>query len=456
MSLLPWGVEAILFCTPGFLHSSKQRISRYRSSMDTSQGRHASASNRFLFQSVLTWASLLVRQFLVVASLTGTVISAQTALPRTEVRAHLEKAEEYLKAKNAEAAAQEFNAVLGFDPSNPEANVNLGVMAFFQGDCRNAAQHFRKTLAVEPSMAKAQALLGICEKRLGDSSARGLLEKSFAKLKDKQLRLRVGMELASLYDQEGDSGATAVVMRSLVDLDPDNVDVLFMAQRVYSELADATLNKLAVLAPGSARMQQVIAERLVNQADLKGAIEHYKKALQIDPRVPGVHFELAEAILQSSPADAATEAESQKELDAAVALDGDTAKTECELASIALLQSHPEQALARYQRAYQLDPNDIQAQMGLAELLMPEKPQEAVRYLKMTVQADPLNGSAHYQLAQAYRRLNMGEMAQKEKRLFEEIKAAKDRVEELYHQMNREPGPQLDELTNRETAGHAQ
>lgn len=425
--------------------------------MDTSQGRQASVSNCCPSLAVGAWTLLFIRRFLVVAFLMGAVISAQTAVPSaTELRAHLQRAEEYLKAKDPKSAEREFDAVLALDPRNPEANVNLGIMAFFQGDCRNAAQHFRKTLAVEPSMAKAQALLGICEKRLGDPSARGLLEKSFAQRKDKQLRLQVGMELASLYDQEGEPGATAVVMRSLVDLDPDNVDVLFMAQRVYSQLADDTLNKLAVLAPGSARMQQVIAERLVNQADLKGAIEHYRKALQIDPHLSGAHFELGEAILQSSPADAAAEAEAQKELEAAVIADGDTAKTECEFGSIALIQSHPDQALTHYQRANQLDPNEVQAQMGLAELLMPEKPQEAIRYLRMAVQADPLNGSAHYQLAQAYRRLNMGEAALKETHLFEEIKAAKDRLEDLYHQMNRQPKPQLDELTNRETAGHAQ
>jgi Tfp pilus assembly protein PilF len=115
-----------------------------------------------------------------------------------------------------------------------------------------------------------------------------LLEKSFPKLKDKSLRLQVGLELASLYEQEGDQGATAVVMHSVVDIDPDNVDVLFMAQRVYSELAEDTLNKLAILAPASARMQQAVAEHLINGGDLPHAIEHYKKALQIDSRLPGV------------------------------------------------------------------------------------------------------------------------------------------------------------------------
>ena len=126
-------------------------------------------------------------------------------------------------------------------------------------------------------------------------------------------------------------------------------------------------------------MQQVIAQRLVNGGDLKSAIDHYRKALQIDPRLPGVHLELAEAILQSAPTDAATQAEAQKELELAVTVDGDTSTTECEFGSIALSQSHTDQAFAHYQRAYHLNPNEVQAQLGLAKLLMmQEKPQEAV------------------------------------------------------------------------------
>ena len=383
-------------------------------------------------------------------------MAAQTGTPpAAAIHDHLRKAAEYLKANDPDSAAKEFDAVLVLDPRNAEANANLGVVAFSKRDYRNASRYLRSALSTDPSLTKTQGLLGICEKRLGDPSARALLEKSFSKLKDKPLRLQVGMELAGLYDQQGDPGATAVVMRSLVDLDPDNVDILFMAQRVYSELADDTLNKLAVLAPGSARMQQVIAERLINGGDLKGAIEHYRGALQIDPRLPGVHFELGEAILQSSPADPATEAEAHKELELAVAVDGDTAKTECEFGSIAMLQSQLDQAFVHYQRAYQLNPNEVEAQMGMAKLLLAqEKPQEAVKYLRMAVQADPLNGGAHYQLAQAYRRLQMTDAAQKELHLFQEIKKTKDQVEALYHQMNRQTRSQGDETPNNAVPNH--
>jgi tetratricopeptide (TPR) repeat protein len=386
---------------------------------------------------------------------TVAVAGAQTgASHAAEIHNHLQKAEAYLKAKDQTSAIKEFDAVLALDPKNAEAHANLGVVEFFQGDYRNASQNFRKALATDPSLMKAQALLGISQKRMGDPSARATLEKSFSKLKDKELRMQVGLELAALYEQQGDPGGTASVMRSLVDLDPDNVDVLFMAQRVYSELADDTLNKLAILAPGSARMQQVIAERLVNEGDLKGAIDHYRKALQIDPHLPGVHFELGEAVLQLSPLDAGAQAEAKKEFETAVTVDGDTARTECEFASIALSQSQTDQAFAHYQRAFQLNPNEVQAQMGLAKLLMmQEKPQEAVKYLRMAVQADPLNRAAHYQLGTAYRRLQMMDLAQKELHLSQEIKQAKDRVEELYREMNRRPKPEVDDTAE---PGHDQ
>jgi len=380
------------------------------------------------------------------------VMAAQGGASRsTDIHDRLKKAAEYLKANDPDSAVKELDAVLALDPKNAEALANLGVIAFYKGDYKKASQALRNALANDPSLTKTQALLGICERRLGEPSAQALLEKSFPKLKDKKLQIQVGMELAGIYDRQGNLDRTASVMRSLVDLDPDNVEILYMAQRVYSELADDTLNKLAILAPRSARMQQVIAERLINEGDLKGATEHYRKALEINPRLPGVHYELAEAIFESSPNDPQVQAAAEKELNTAVQLDGDSAGTECVFARIASRRSDLDGAYAHYSRAFALNPGEVEAQIGLGRLLANmDKLQESAKYLRMAVQSDPLNGEAHYRLASVCRRLELKDEAAKEFRLFKQIAQAKTGLEELYRQMNKKPPEHEEQMPDAE------
>jgi tetratricopeptide (TPR) repeat protein len=387
-----------------------------------------------------------------ILSSAATVVAAQTGVFRgAEIHDHLRKAAEYLKANDPNSAAKEFDAVLALDPKNAGAYANLGVIAFFQHDYQKSSQHLRSALALDPSLVKTQALLGICERRLGEHSAQALLEKSFPGLKDKALQIQTGLELANIYYQQGSLDRAASVMRSLVDLDPDNIEILYMAQRVYSDLADDTLNKLAMLAPGSARMQQVIAERLVNGGDLKGATEHYRKALEINPHLPGVHYELAEAILELAPGDAQSEAAAEQELETAAKLDGDSARTECEFGKIALWRSDLDGAYAHYSRAFALNPGDAEAQIGLGRVLATMgKPQEAAKYLRMAIQSDPLNDEAHFRLASVCKSLQLKDESEKELRLFREIKDAKERLSGLYWQMNKKPPEQKDQIPDAE------
>jgi tetratricopeptide (TPR) repeat protein len=375
---------------------------------------------------------LVVSSFFAVSSLAG-----QTNSVSSELAADLQRGQAALKANDQAAATQQFRAALKLDPANVEAHANLGVMAFFHGDCTEAEQEFKSALRAASGLTKAQALMAVCERRLGQPEAQADMESAFAKLDDAKLRTQVGIELADVYYQQGELEKTVSVLHELLNLNPDNVDILFFAQRVYSELADNTLNKLAVLAPGSARMEQLIAEHLINAGNLKDATDHYRKALQIDPKLPGMHFELAETLMEASPNDPATQAEAGKELDAAIKADGDNSKVECELGRIALLQTNTEQALAHYTHAYDLNPKDAQAQMGLAGLLeMQDKREQAAAYLRMAVASDPFNAEAHYKLAQVDKALHLEDERKKEMNLFLEIRAAKDKIRLLYREMN--------------------
>jgi tetratricopeptide (TPR) repeat protein len=366
---------------------------------------------------------------------------AQTGSTGSELTNDLGRGEQALKANDQMGAAEQFRAALKIDPANVEANANLGAIAFFHGDCAGAIKNLRSALAGSPNLENAQGLIAMCEKRMGEPAALTDLENAFAKLKDPKLRVQVGVDLADLYYQNGDVDHTLPVVHELVELAPDNADILFFAQRIYSEMADDTMNKLALMAPDSPRMQQLIAERLINAGDLKGAIEHYRKALAADPRLPGMHFELAEALLESSN-QAEERTEALKELDEALSSEGDNPRIECTYGRIAALQDKFDEALVHYQRAYKMDPNSGEAQLGLGKTLADEnKLDEALKFLRMAVQTDPMNASAHYKLALVCRDLHLDEEARKEMKLFQDVRQAKDHLAQVYGEMTRRPAP---------------
>jgi Tfp pilus assembly protein PilF len=74
------------------------------------------------------------------------------------------------------------------------------------------------------------------------------------------------------------------------------------------------------------------------------------------------------------------------------------------------------------------------------------KPEEALKYLRMAVQTDPLNSEAHYRLSSVYKKLNMPDQAAHEEKLFEEIKQTKDQVRDIYRQMNKRPQGNDDQI----------
>src|SRR5207248_3385669 len=82
--------------------------------------------------------------------------------------------------------------------------------------------------------------------------------------------------------------------------------------------------------------------------------------------------------------------EAEKELQTAITNEGDSANIEAELGRIAYARSDIEQAFAHYTKAYSFNSGNVDAQLGLARVLAAqEKPQEAVKYLREAIVADP-------------------------------------------------------------------
>lgn len=69
-------------------------------------------------------------------------------------------------------------------------------------------------------------------------------------------------------------------MTEMEKVDPTNLDVLYAAYRVHSQLAAQAIDSLAGVSPDSVQLHRALAERLVSQGQLVAATAKYEKALK--------------------------------------------------------------------------------------------------------------------------------------------------------------------------------
>lgn len=359
-----------------------------------------------------------------------------------QIESHSRQAQEFLKTNRPDLAVREYVAILALDSNNVDARGNLGVVLFFQGSYVKAIPELRSALKLRPSLWKIQALLGMAEKRTGETtSARSDLEQAFPHVEEEKLRVETGMELIEIYYASTDLDKAAGVVTILRQLEPANTEILYTAHQIYSDLADETMLSVAMLAPKSARMHQLMAHEMARQSDTQGAIAHYREALKIDPQRPGLHFELAEMLSNSSSRSDQDQAE--QEYKAAFAANPFDERSAGRLGEISARRSDLKDAFARYSRAVELQPNDADANLGLAKVLIAmSQPEKAQPLLEHSAQLDPFNAATRYHLAAIYRHLGRTADARRELAEFQKLKEMKHRLREVYHEMRLEPAHQ--------------
>lgn len=353
---------------------------------------------------------------------------------------HLREAHRLLSENKPNAAIPEFRAVVALDPSNIDARGNLGVLLFFQGNYTEAIPELREALRLKPDLWKIQALLGMGERRTGDTvNARADLEKSFPELLEKKVRIEAGMELIELYAATEDLDKASTVIGVLRSLDPENREVLYAAYRIHSDLAREAILSLSLVAPKSALMYQVMAHEAARRGDTPTAIREYREALKIDPKLPGLHFELAE-MLHSLPVTAETSVQAKSEYEAALAQNPFDEKADLRLARMAEDSEDQKKAYDLYARAVELQPDDAEANYELGKTLAAmNQPEKAEKLLEHAVQIDPTNAVIHFRLSTVYKRLGRSEDAKHEVEQFQKYKDLKEKLRDTYRELHLDP-----------------
>lgn len=352
-----------------------------------------------------------------------------------QIQAHERQAHELLSQKKPELAAKEFAAVVALDPNNIDAQANLGVLLFFQKDYLQAEPHLRKAVEQQPELTKIRALLGMAERNLGQADlARVDLQAVVGQLKEPGVRLEAGLELIELYTATQDLPKAAAVVETLRQGAPDDPRILYAAYRIYSDLAGESMLDLSVAAPESGQMHQAMAHELNRERDNPGTIANLRKALAIDPHLPGIHYELAEALRISPDLKLRAEAEQQYKL--AVAANPRDEKSITRLGDLAVEKDNFDAAVTYYKQALALAPGEADATLGLAHVYI-EKDQSAsaLPLLEPLVASDPTNVLAHYRLSTAYRKLKRLDDAKRELDAYQKYKGIKDKMRSIYKEM---------------------
>lgn len=361
---------------------------------------------------------------------------------QADIAAHSRKAQSYLSEHQPELAAREFQAVVALDPNNVDARANLGILLFFQKDYRDAVSQLRTALKLKPGMWRVQALLGQCEKRLGDeAAARRDLEAAFPHVEEAQIKIDVGRDLIDIYSASGDLDKAATTISSLIRVEPSNPGLLYAAYRIYSDLAEEAIGGLSAAAPDSGQMHQAMAHELFRERDLRGAIANFRKAIAIDPNLPGIHFELAEALRMS--ADPKLRGEAEKEYELALQRNSRNEKAMARLGDIADERNDLEVATVYYKQALGLAPEDAEAEIGMAKVDAERNNNAAAAaLLEHVISADPSNLVAHYRLSAAYRSLGRPEDARQQIEEYQKYTAMKEKAQEDYQskQLDTPPG----------------
>ncbi|HXJ91197.1 MAG TPA: tetratricopeptide repeat protein [Candidatus Binatia bacterium] len=163
----------------------------------------------------------------------------------------------------------------------------------------------------------------------------------------------------------------------------------------------------------------LVAQAWSQMGNYPRAVESCHKALQLDPKLAQAHFTAGMAqILAGRPAEAVSEFSSELELDP------DNNDAQYHLAFALLQLSRSDEAIPLLRGVLTRDPNHAQANYELGrELLNEGRKEESIRYLETAARLSPQLDAVHYQLQSAYRALGRRDDADRELKLYREMKA---------------------------------
>jgi tetratricopeptide (TPR) repeat protein len=341
------------------------------------------------------------------AKLAGVVTQAQNALHH----------------RDYPAAIRLFDELAKRAPAVPEFHANLGMAYYGANRFADAAAQLHEALRLKPSLSNAHYFLGLSLSKAGKcKEAVGYLARDYGRVADPALKRELGMESVrcSMALEQPDQAVDAI--RLLSRDFPDDPEALYLSSHVYSDLSTMASERLLYTAPGSLPAHQLNAEVLELQGKPDDAAKEYRKILQSNPNLPGVHYHLGRLLLAGAQS-ANPQEDARREFEEELKISPADAPSQYELGEIARKARQWNSAIDHFSRALKLDPGLPDALIGLGKtLLSAGRTSEAAAPLEAALRLDPQNAVAHYQLGIAYRRMGHSREADRETAAYQELR----------------------------------
>jgi len=233
-----------------------------------------------------------------------------------------------------------------------------------------------------------------------------VLKKSAAGATNKELKYRglIATVRCGLNRKEDQTSVNALL--ELKRDFPEDPQVLYMTSQVFLEIAERASQELATSAPESYQAKELQAEAFESQEKWADATKVYRKILEENPKLRGIHYRLARAALSQPDLPNATE-EAKREFALELTIDPYNSAAEFWLGELARREGQWDDAIAHFSAAGKIDPifGDAVLSLGTA-LNSAGRYADAIPHLEQYIKIAPADPAGHYQLAMAYARTN--------------------------------------------------
>jgi tetratricopeptide (TPR) repeat protein len=205
---------------------------------------------------------------------------------------------------------------------------------------------------------------------------------------------------------------------------PADPDLLYYLSQAHARLAKQAFDVLTEHSPSSARTLQMQGESRAASGNREAAEKDFRAALAVRPDLRGVHFALGELHLGSGDYENA-----EREFRQEAQLAPGSAPAAFKLGLVLSNRGQSRAAITELQRANALQPDmpETLLELGKATAAAGEvgSAEKLFRRVVELEQSSSLAESAHFQLAQLYRKLGRVTDSDREMKLFQEIRKSR-------------------------------